>query len=137
MQQEKTVMEWLQYADEMGYPWAEKAIELTVGENGNHKMKSLSQALFYAFGWTKQKGSYWHSIYHTLRIAEEMYSQNQSSAQTPNTQPDRVKIAAMALQGLLSNPDYSAGPALMSEKAVTFTDALISELSKEQHHETN
>lgn len=43
----------------------------------------------------------------------------------------REYFAAMVLQGLLTDPDFSTGPKIAAETALRYADALIAELSKD------
>jgi hypothetical protein len=48
----------------------------------------------------------------------------------------REKIAAMAMQGLLANPNLHTGQETIEGYAARHADALIAELSKEVQNET-
>lgn len=50
-----------------------------------------------------------------------------------NTEAERRKIAAMAMQGLLANPDYENRSSRdVASRSVIYADALIAELNKKK-----
>jgi len=65
---EKTVSEWLQYAKEQGYEWADAAIENCENHNLKPVIPGLKYAIIIAFDWASSPESwkYWSDIYDIL-----------------------------------------------------------------------
>lgn len=52
------------------------------------------------------------------------------AGQAPDGLTKREHIAAMAMQGLLANPDYDPRAGYLAEEAVTYANALLAELER-------
>lgn len=62
--EQKTILEWFQYAKEQGYDWADAAIANCDEDCKNERTLNLTLAICYAFIWNKSpEGSeFWEKI---------------------------------------------------------------------------
>ena len=66
----KTILEWLEWAKEQGYEWADAAIRNYDPEFTNRKEReSLKEALYGAFYWERspENKEFWHGVSESLR----------------------------------------------------------------------
>ena len=70
--------------------------------------------------------TYWHEAIHPTAVDEYRNSTNGGT----DGLTKREYFAAMAMQGLLSDPELTAKPEVFAHEAVRHADALIVELNK-------
>jgi len=71
----------------------------------------------------------WNVLGNRNPASEDVFTLAARAIEEAQQKPSRREIAAMAMQGLLSNSRFDLGPRLVAEGATQYADALIERLN--------